>query len=279
MKTHTRGSNSLFTLSLFGLVVAAVVALAIIAQGGKGSLGKPSEDNTSSVAIQVPTSEGKPGESGPPTPFPTYSLPPITPVPPDGDKDFDATPIPGYYVPSTPKPGDPYVLSIDVTLGKSTTKETADLSTLIVDGIVKQVGPARWTTTDGKRPANPWAKDNKDYIFTPVVIETSSSLKEAKGIGTGSQVMVLAIGGQVGQDRVVWTHDNDKTFKVGQRVIVYLRETKPSDPIQTVDNQPLWRLIERYTVTADGKAQNWHSDIPMQQLLSEIDAAVHSTKP
>ncbi|HKP53378.1 MAG TPA: hypothetical protein VJ183_12100 [Chloroflexia bacterium] len=283
MKLRIPGKSSLFTLFISGLVLA-VVAFILVVQVGKGGPGQTSGNSASSVSMQVPTvpsqaQPGKLGETGPPTPFPNYPLPAMTPVPPGVDPGFDATPTPGYYVPPAPKPNDPYVLTIGVTQGIATTKDNAELSTLIVDGIVKQVGPARWTTKDGARPANPFAEDNRHYIFTPIVIEVGSSLKEAKGIGSGSELVLLAIGGQVGQDRVEWSHDKDNIFEVGQRAILFIREARPSDPIQTVDNRPLWQVVERYTVTPDGRARNWHSDMPTQQLFSEIDAAVQSTRP
>ena len=281
MKRRITTGGSLFIFCLLALVLA-VAAYLFLAQAGKGSVTQAAQKSASSQAMEVPRVPNGTQSAGDSqaldvasTPFPTVNLPPMTPVPPGSDPGFDATPTPGYYVPPTPRPSDPYIQHIAVTEGVGSTQESASFSTSVIDGEVDEVQPARWTTTDGIRPANPWADDSVHFIFTPVVVIVSDTLKPAKGIGTGTQLLVSAIGGQVGQDQVVWTHDNDQVYTVGQRVILFIRETRPSDPIHSINGIPLWSPLERYTVTSGGMATNWHDTLPMQQLLSDIHVAVY----
>ncbi|HEX8599202.1 MAG TPA: hypothetical protein VF952_11885 [Chloroflexia bacterium] len=272
---------------LLTTIMAALILTGTIGQPGRG-LVQLGQSDSSSVALQVPILpsatipfQGKPGETGPPTPFPTYSLPPMTPVPPNGDQDFNNTPTRGFYIPPTPLPTDPYVIHINTTLGYSTIEESTELSDLVVMGTIKHVGPAQWTTADGKRPANPRDPGNRHYIFTPVVVQVSNSFKGLNaGAGVaGTEVVFLTVGGQVGQDKIVVSSNNDTLFEVGQQEVLFLNETKPMDVVQTFDNRPLLKLRGRYTVTADGMATNWYSSIPLAQLIEEIEKAAHKTTP
>ena len=265
-------------------VVASVIVAAIFLSRSAG-LRAPqgSSGSNTGIELQVPDTTvgaqqaGK-QETGKPTPFPTVMLPPMTPVPLDGDKDFDASPTPGFYLPPTPLPGDPYILQVAADGVPPSVDEATGQAQLVVSGLVKQVGPARWTTSDGSRPANPHLPGNRDYIVTPVTIQVTNALK-GSNIGLGAELTLQAFGGVVGQDRVEWLHDKDNLYQTGQQVIVFLVPPSASDPLQTSGNRQLWQSIERYTVDANGRARNSHSDVPAQQLLDEISRATQTLSP
>ncbi|MDQ5825939.1 MAG: hypothetical protein M3441_17225 [Chloroflexota bacterium] len=204
-------------------------------------------------------------------------------MPSDGDPGFDAPPTPGFYVPPTSLPGEPYILQVAADGVPLTLDEATNEAQIVVSGVVKQVGPARWTTPDGSRPANPHLPGNRHYIVTPVTIQVTSALKGGNGnIGLGSELTLQAFGGEVGQDRVEWLHYKDNVYQAGEQVIVFLVPPSTSDPLQTAGNRQLWQAIERYTVDANGRARNSHSDLPVQQLFDEISSATQplpSTKP
>jgi hypothetical protein len=242
------------------------------------------------VQLQVPTAateaqfSGKEGEVGPPTPFPTVILPEMTPVPPGGDASFDATPTPGYYVPPTRQAGDPFILQVSVGMIAHTADQVTNEAQAVVVGVVKQVGPPRWTTPDGSRPANPHLQTNRDYIITPVIIQVTNAPKTGKatGLGPGAELVLQAFGGQIGEDKVEWLHDQDNLYQVGQRVVVFLAAPTGQDRLQTIGGRPAWVTLDRYTVDANNRARNWHSDMPVEQLLDIVGNAAQGppkTKP
>lgn len=207
----------------------------------------------------------------PPLPFPTNPMPTWTAVPIGSDDAGFLTPIiPAYTPQPTPRPDEPYHLRSNAFQEPVSTEELTMSSSLIAIGTVKQVGPARWTTSDGKRPQNPHAVDNRDYIFTPVLVTIDTYVK---GKPLQAEILLKAIGGTVGRDIVETNQIDLSTFREGERVVLFLGETELVDRVQMVDRRPLWRVRERYTVKGDGTAMNSHVSLPLQQLISEINKA------
>ena len=224
----------------------------------------------------LPPQTPKPGETGVPTPFPIRALPPITPAI-VGSEDFEAVPTTRPYTPlPTPRPEDPYGLDICADRIPGTIKYSYEFASVVVIGTVRQVDASRWTTPDGKRPANPWAADNRDFIFTPVLIQVESYLK---GEQSHSELLLLAIGGTVGQDTVGLCGDKSNTFHTGERVVLFLNPARPTDQINAIGGRPLWRASERYTLTPDRNVTNGYSKLSLQQLLDEIKAAQSGIDP
>jgi len=212
---------------------------------------------------------GKPGETTFPTPFPAQPQLTITALPRGADT-FDRLPTPSYIEPPTPLPSAPYHMTSEALLVPGTTQDDTAYAEVIATGNVLQVGTARWTTVDGKRPANPHADNNREYIFTPVVLQVNAALKGAPGT---SELALLVPGGVVGQDSVDLGSDHDAIFQVGERVMVFLNRATSVDRVQLLNKQPLWRVNVRYTLTASGTATNRFRSLPLSQLVGEINRA------
>lgn len=207
------------------------------------------------------------------TPFPTYPAPiHTTPVPPNPNPPQKLTPAPGQ-IPTprpTSRPSDPYTV-ITAGTGIPDVQLMTKEATVVVLGTVRQVLPARWTTPDGRRPANPHDPANRESIATPVLVEVEQYLK---GQQPQRQLIVFAPGGTIGQDRVaVNLNGRDQfAFREGERVVVFLDE-RLRGSARTSNGSPLWNpLSGYYTVNEDGQATNGFRTVPLQQLLDEIAA-------
>ncbi len=229
-----------------------------------------------------------PASPSPPTlPFPTNPMPTWTAVPIGSDDAAFLTPlVPSHTPQSTPQPEEPYYLIINAGMAPAPVEDYTRQADLVIMGTVKEVRPARWTTSDGKRPQNPWASDNRHTIFTPVLIDVDSLLKdkqarlELKSRETQPDMLIFAIGGMLGQDKVEWGSDNSNTYQVGERVVLFLKETGPLDPIKAVGDQILWRVQMRYAISEAGQvAANWHSSVPLAQLVVDIKSVADHEAP
>lgn len=164
---------------------------------------------TPSVSPDVP-------RSGQPT-YPLPQPPPTRGIPVD-------TPTSRPYVPQpTPRAEDPWGLTIFADGFSPGPKQSAEQADVVVLGTVKKVGPARWDTPDGTRPANPWAQNNKYSIFTPVVLSVEQYLK---GTQPGGEVTIYAVGGSVGLDHVEYASNDLYKVQEGDRVIVCLSRSQ-----------------------------------------------------
>lgn len=263
-----------------GLLVVVLLALGVgVFVLGQQVVGRRSSETSASSALQatqfaptalrgiptevLPPQTPKPHETGIPTPWPTVVLPIMTPVP-TGVNHLEK-PTPGQPAEQpTPNPNEPYNLTIIGDGGGDLQIALRDAQTTII-GKVKRVLPAQWDTPDGKRPLNPWAPDNKYTIFTPVLIAVEQHLK---GQPTAGEVLLYALGGTVGQDSVNWSADDFYTFHEGEQVVIFLAGSNKG-----LNGSPLWNIVARYTITADGQAINHYGSMPLQQLVSTIRAA------
>lgn len=285
-------------------VLAATVFVAIITSAAlSGSKPNGMSDDTSSMesealaALQVPVVPSAvptelptlnpltppavysplPASPGLPTlPFPTNPMPTWTSVPIGSDDAAFLTPdIPAYTPQPTPGSDEPYHLTIHAERVPPNATVSTQFATYVIDGTVRQVGPARWTTPDGRRPANPWAVDNRHTIFTPVLVQVADYLR---GTDVTSEVLVYAIGGAVGQDSVAYDSDDLYTFREGERVILFLNPMRAVLPIQTVNGLPLREVVDHYTIRGEKATNTYYNDmngvigpsIPLQRLLDDI---------
>jgi hypothetical protein len=160
-------------------------------------------------------------------------------------------------------------------LRETNIKFLVDNSITIVRGIVKHVPPARWSTPNGQRPANPHAPDRIGIIYRPVILQVEEYLK---GDMQQRTEVLLARGGTVGQDSVDYCGDPLYTFQEGEHVVLFLdlpEEGLGPIPPETPGGPPLLTIREHYTLTADGQARNIDRQVPFQQLRDEIQAASH----
>ncbi len=142
-------------------------------------------------------------------------------------------------------------------------------ATVIALGTVVQVYPARWTTPDGRRPANPRDPTTRESISTPVLVEVEHYLK---GPQPEQRLLIFAPGGKVGQDGVeVWLSGRlQYQYREGERVVVFL-DQRPYGSARTLDGRALWQpLSTHYVVGADEQASDGFHTLPLQQLLAEI---------
>lgn len=216
------------------------------------------------TAILLPTL--KPNERGVPTPFPTVLLPPMTPVPTSSGLPPTRTP-PVITPPSMPQPSDPFNLTVAAARFPNT-RISVNEATNIIIGTVKEILPARWSTVDGKRPPNPHIEGLADVIYRPVVFEVEQYYK---GKGNEQELVLVGVGGTVGQDSMDYASDDLFTFQVGERMIVFLKGSQ-----YVLNGRPLATVVERYTITTDKQAKNDFRAVPHQVLLDEISAAIAS---
>jgi hypothetical protein len=218
------------------------------------------KETTAVLPISIP----KPSDIANPTPWPDATLQPMTPVPTrSGPREEPPTPA-APVERATPDPSEPFILT-GYAHREPDTAVSANESSLIVVGTVKDILPARWTTIDGKRPPNPHAPENKETIFTPILIEVR---QYAKGSQVQRELLLSAFGGTVGQDSVNWASDNMYRFTLGEQVVVFLRERN-----QLLSGIPLWDVMEHYTITSDQQIANDYRTLSLPELLGEVQKA------
>lgn len=249
--------GTIFPCVLLGvLVVAGLAGGLILAQWAPSASPFIGATPRSGASALLPNS---------PTPFPmqdTRTTPQAAGPDRIGGQPTPARPL---GLPPTPRPSDPYQLTI---YGHRTvdTRRSMREATVVAIGTVTQVHPARWTTPDGRRPENPHAPTNLETIYTPVRVEVERYLK---GERSESQLLIFALGGVVGKDSVEARVSDVNVFQEGQRVIVFL-----VDKNLKLDGVPLWSIVERYTLTDDGQAVNSLHSLPLTELLDEVYAAL-----
>ena len=252
------------TLLLIGLVVAVglgVVALNRLRQATNIQTaaqdlqtGRPASTDTD---VNLLAETATPDDVTP-SPFPTL----------DPSATFPQSP------PATLRPEDPMIGAACGLRETDINTVVAD-STTIVRGTITQVPPARWSTPDGRRPANPHdPQSTGNIIYRPVVMRVDEYLK---GEQPRRALVLLARGGTVGQDSFNYCGDPLYTFQKGEQVILFLRppeEGLGTIPPETTGGPPLLAIVEHYTINSDGQAVNINRQVPLQQLLDEIQAAI-----
>ena len=144
---------------------------------------------------------------------------------------------------------------------------TSRLSTVIVIGTVKQILPARWTTADGRRPANPTGYT----IFRPVFVDVEEYLKGEQNAKT---LQLYAWGGRIGNDVYETQPDKLYEFQQGERAVLFLEELDPAAFPFSIDGSSLWSVQEHYTLTGDDQAQNFYQTLPLPELRATVQTAL-----
>lgn len=239
--------------ALLGMAFAGFLVLALVLTVGW----RDDPGDTGAVRPRPMVRETPDGVASQIDPTETPAIEPLLPTP---APEFDVAE-------PTPNPDDP--VHIGVAGEESGNIEiSTDQASIIAIGTVKQVMPARWSTPDGLRPANPRETSPEGYlihtIFRPVLLEVEQYLK---GEQSQRELLLFAWGGTVGADSVEISGDPYE-FREGERVIVFLVPDH-----RTHNNSPLLGIVERYTITPDGQAVNSLRSVPLQELIKEIQEA------
>lgn len=227
-------------------------------------------------SVTLPGTPGTPGYLPTPTAVPTsigsVIIPdaPTDPYPRSDIRTPAFLPSPLPY--STPAPSAPLNIVVQAA-SDGNPRLPASLSPLIVIATVLEVRPARWTTRDGSRPANPHDRQNPYGIYTPVFVQVSQVVKGA----VPSTRLALAVpGGVIGVDSIRYG-DGLHNFEVGQQVVLFLKPRNTLPPVE-LEGLPTWHDNYSYTVTPTQQAVNSYQTLPLQELLNII-ASVAGPSP
>lgn len=143
------------------------------------------------------------------------------------------------------------------------------LSSVVVIGTVKQVLPARWTTPDGQRPANP--QTARQVIFRPVIVEVEEYLK---GETNQKIIRLYAWGGRIGNDVFELQPDDLYDFQEGERAVLFLKQPDQEASPFTLNGSNLWSIEDHYTLTSDGQAKNFYLTLPLDELRTTVQTAL-----
>lgn len=166
---------------------------------------------------------------------------------------------------STPRPADPYIRGVVVDRVPTVAHSVRE-STLIVIATVRRVLPARWTTPDGQRPANPHSAPFT--IVTPVILEIERVLK---GQSSTSLLYLSGSGGKVDRDVLDYT-GVFTTAQVGDRLILFLRESLLWN--LRIEGAIPWAVFDHYTISEGNLVATQGQTLPLQQFLDQIAAAM-----
>lgn len=219
------------------------------------------------VALAPTPAPGAPGQVTAPTATPPTTVTPTSkPAPPN--------PV------QKPRPEDAPILGGAILDPYPTTsyRNLAHEIDVIVIGMVKEVLPARWNTGDGKRPPVyhnlPIAEQRRFVIYTPVVIQVQRYLKAAQ-----PAVELIAFGqagGQVGQDRFVYSGDPQTPFVAGERVLVFLKAGSLNALAEYPPeaNPSFFNAGGKHDIAADGRARYREIELPLEEVVRRVEEAV-----
>lgn len=217
-----------------------------------------------------------PGDLPTPTAMPTalgtvvFPTAPTGPYPQSGIRTPEVLSSPLPY--STPRPEDPLRITISPARVGDPRLSTR-LSTLAIIGTVTEIQSARWTTPDGRRPANPRDRQSPYEIITPIFLRVDRVI-----VGAGPSVRLAAIipEGAVGEDYVRYS-DGIYSFQAAQQVVLFLKPAK-RPPLQ-LDGLPTWDIVDRYTVTPTQQATNPYQTLPLAELVNIVTSVGGSASP
>lgn len=140
----------------------------------------------------------------------------------------------------------------------------ADRVDIVVEGIVKEVLPAKWTTPDGK-PASARAQGhNPSYqIRTPVRIDVQRAFKGAQ---PGRSLVFSFNGGRVDTATVV--SENSDLYKPGARLLLFLNRGQPGTPAHVAHPSGLWTSMA--FAVDDGVLHGPIEDVPVSEVVTQL---------
>lgn len=228
------------------------------------------------VGTTLPGTPGTPGYLPTPTAMPTALGTVVLPTAPTGPYPGSdiRTPIilssPLPYI--TPRPSDPLRVTIAAARDGNPRLATT-LSTLVITGTVVEAQSARWSTPDGRRPADPRDQQSPYGIITPMFLRVD---RLVLGVAVPVRLAAVIPEGAVGEDYVRYS-DGIYSFSAGQQVVLFLKPSKL--PPLILDGLPTWDIIDRYTVTPTQQATNSYQTLPLQDLRDIIVTVGGHTQP
>lgn len=179
---------------------------------------------------------------------------------------------------ATPEPSAPWVVGVSASpLPPSPPNTLPNSFPIIVTGRVVVILPARWTTPDGMRPANPHATaPSKDTIVTPVVIEVDAPLvnRAPVDLGRGRRLVLINEGGEIGQDRLQTAYPWQQ-FALNEHVLVAATPRRvgygegPDTPVPTEAGPGFWTGM-KYVLTDAGEAVSYAGIQPAHEVIAAI---------
>lgn len=170
--------------------------------------------------------------------------------------------------PSQKSIDEPITISRSALLAAYTYEDLNNNSDTVIIGTVKEILPSKWNTADGKQPDKTAAElESSDIIYTDIIVNVDKYLKNPL---SSNEVTVRVIGGTVGS--VSMTSDDEPNFKLGEKVLLYLKEDTYRDT-KNVGSEHFvttGHLQGKFTLTGDGKAATPYESITQEELLSTI---------
>lgn len=198
----------------------------------------------------------------------------------------------------TVDPSQPFHLGIECDLGERlTADQVVESFDFVVLGQVIEDLPARWTTPDGQRPADPFDSSvvpSRVTIATPHVVQLevpkalnsltgpviSLDTEETPLVPPGTDRVVVAThGGTVGQDSIFDTCPATH-LEAGEQVILGVRKALGYGLRDDVDQRvptesgDAWWVGMKYVLRPDGTAEDYQGPRPADEVIREILAAV-----
>ena len=139
-------------------------------------------------------------------------------------------------------------------------------SELVVEGVIDEIFPAQWSTSNGDGPDTLIRGDVKNiaiHIRTPVQLSVK---RVFKGESVGDTLKFSFIGGRVSNTAHIF--EWNEVFEEGTRVIVFLGKGSPGSPSRNIDPQGLYPRM--HLVVKGDVVQGPIKDIPIQEFLQQL---------
>lgn len=144
-------------------------------------------------------------------------------------------------------------------------------SDVVLTGSVKEILPAKWSTSDGKEPLNPIEDLGLDVvIYRDVVVSVDEYLKNPL---SSNDVVVRVLGGTVGN--LTLDVEDMPSFEPGEKVLLFLGEdmdpaTKALGPEHFVISGC---FQGKFSLTEDGKAVSEGETVDLEEMLKLLNAS------
>lgn len=167
-----------------------------------------------------------------------------------------------------PKPSDPWQVAVFAEPNTQNVKELTEMSTAVIRGTIEDILPARWSTADGKRPDNPFDRSKSEYIYTPIIIRTTTTFK-----GQATAMITMTVGiGAIGNDSLTRHPIEVYSFSKGQDILVFLSESYDASVGTVLD------FYDKYVITDDSEASDFYRTLPLSEIIKDIELASNNNQ-
>lgn len=144
-------------------------------------------------------------------------------------------------------------------------------SDIVLTGSVKEILPAKWSTSDGKEPLNP-IEDLGPYvlIYRDVVVSVDEYLKNPL---SSDEVTVRTQGGTIGN--LTMDAEDEPFFEIGEKVLLYLVEdTYPVTKDLGPDHFVVYGCFQgKFSLTEEGKAVSKVETVELEEMLKLLNVS------